>query len=99
MTRHQELSLQESWNYALLTLYTCFTNQSEVPIILIIMYNNPIMQLMLSNPYNIQQHTISISTSYINHGIIPQTLLVKHLDQTSKPHISEPFNNSIKTRP
>jgi len=37
-----------------------------------IMYNNPIMQLMLSNSYNIQQHTIPTATSYINHGIIPQ---------------------------
>ena len=37
-----------------------------------IMYNNPIMQLMLSNSYNIKQHTIPTTTSYINHGIIPQ---------------------------
>jgi len=37
-----------------------------------IMYNNPIMQLMLSNSYNIQQHIIPTATSYINHGIIPQ---------------------------
>jgi len=37
-----------------------------------IMYNNPIMQLRLSNSYNTQQHTISTATSYINHGIIPQ---------------------------
>jgi len=36
------------------------------------MYNNPIMQFMLSNSYNIKQHTIPTTTSYINHGIIPQ---------------------------
>ena len=54
---------------------------------------------MLSNSYTIKQHTISTSTSYINHGIIPQTLLVKHLDQTSNQHISKPFNNSTKTCP
>jgi len=34
MRHHHELSLQESWNYVLLAHWTCFTNQSEVPIIL-----------------------------------------------------------------
>ena len=99
MRHHHELSLQESWNYALLTLCTCFTNQSESSHNTKVMYKQLIIQLMLSNSYAIKQHTISISTSYINHGIIPQTLLVKHLDQTSKQHISEPFNNSTKTYP
>jgi len=37
------------------------------------MCKQPILQLMLSNSYTLKQHTISISTSYINHGIIPQT--------------------------
>ena len=49
-----------------------------------VMYKQPIIQFMLSNSYTIKQHTISISTSYINHDIIPQALIVMHLDQTSK---------------
>ena len=37
-----------------------------------IMHRQQFMQLMPSNSYPIKQHTISISNSHINHGIILQ---------------------------
>jgi len=96
MRHHQDLSLQESGDYALPILYTYSTHQSRVSHNINIMYNNPIMQLTLSNSYNTKQHTIPTTTSYINHDIIPHSRAYRSDKQS---HINAPFNNSTTTYP
>jgi len=98
MRHHHELSLQESWNYAILTHCTCFTNESEVPIILtscitIPSCNScfPIHTTQNNMPFPPQPH-ISIMASSLN----PHS---KAFRSDKQSHISPPFNNSIKTYP
>ena len=98
MRHHHKLSLQESWNYALLTHLTCFINQSEVPIILTSCITSPSCNscfpthITYNNiPFPPQPH-ISIMASSLN----PHN---KAFRSNKQSHISAPFNNSIKLTP
>jgi len=87
------------------TLYMFHQPIRKFPSILIscwyvFVYKQPIIQLIVPNSYTIKQYLIFISTSYSNHGIIPQTFSNKAFRSSKQATTSvNHSNNSTKTCP
>ena len=84
---HHELSLQESWNYVLLTLCTCFTNQSESS------RNTNIMHKQQSYISCFPIHTAS---NHISGPFTPQHKTCPSLAQARRPRSSKRSSRSCE---
>jgi len=91
---HHKLSLQELWNYILLTLCTRFTNQSESSLNTNIMHKQQFIHLMLLGSYNKQPYQWAIHTEHKTCPNLAQTRDPLAQASSSSPRRElEPLNN------